>query len=177
MRAEVRVLEQPEITRPMAAEVQLLVASIDDAHHRRYIAGLVSTGMRAYEATAVRIEDVDLAHCTIHVRRAFSIGVDGRGIELTPKSHEEHDVPIRTRLVGPLTEAMAGKRRGDLVLTVPRGGRINASNVRRAIDWKTVRAQPHRDERRIHDLQHTLPFDAGALPTTCRRSSATRACR
>lgn len=148
-----------------AAEVQLLLASIDDAHYRRYIAGLVYTGMRANEATALRIEDVDLAHRTIHVRRAFSIGADGRGIELTPKSHKERDVPIPMPLVGPLTEAMAGKRRGDLVFSGPRGGRINASNVRRAIDWKTVRAQLHRDDLRIHDLRHTLAtllFDAGA---------------
>ena len=148
-----------------AAEVQLLLASIDDAHYRRYIAGLVYTGMRANEATALRIEDVDLAHRTIHVRRAFSIGADGRGIELTPKSHKERDVPIPTPLVGPLTDAMAGKRRGDLVFTGPRGGRINASNVRRAIDWKTVRTQLHRDDLRIHDLRHTLAtllFDAGA---------------
>ncbi|WP_375386763.1 tyrosine-type recombinase/integrase [uncultured Microbacterium sp.] len=148
-----------------AAEVQLLLASIDDAHYRRYIAGLVYTGMRANEATALRIEDVDLAHRTIHVRRAFSIGADGRGIELTPKSHKERDVPIPTALVGPLTEAMAGKRRGNLVFTGPRGGRINASNVRRAIDWKTVRTQLHRNDLRIHDLRHTLAtllFDAGA---------------
>lgn len=148
-----------------ASEVQLLLVSIDDAHYRRYIAGLVYTGMRANEATALRIEDVDLAHRTIHVRRAFSIGADGRGIELTPKSHKERDVPIPTPLVGPLTEAMAGKQRGDLVFTGPRGGRINASNVRRAIDWKTVRAQLQRDDLRIHDLRHTLAtllFDAGA---------------
>tara|TARA_R110002020_G_scaffold143653_5_gene316044 strand:+ start:3208 stop:4332 length:1125 start_codon:yes stop_codon:yes gene_type:complete len=148
-----------------AAEVQRLLESIDDAHYRRYIAGLVYTGMRANEATALRIEDVDLAHRTIHVRRAFSIGADGRGIELTPKSHKERDVPIPTPLVGPLTEAMAGKQRGDLVFTGPRGGRINASNVRRAIDWKTVRAQLQRDDLRIHDLRHTLAtllFDAGA---------------
>lgn len=148
-----------------AAEVQLLLASIDDAHYRRYIAGLVYTGMRANEATALRMEDVDLTHRTIHVRRAFSIGADGRGIELTPKSHKERDVPIPTPLVGPLAEAMAGKRRGDLVFTGPRGGRINASNVRRAIDWKTLRSQLNRDDLRIHDLRHTLAtllFDAGA---------------
>lgn len=148
-----------------AGEVQLLLASIDDAHYRRYIAGLVYTGMRANEATALRIEDVDLAHRTIHVRRAFSIGADGHGVELSPKSHKERDVPIPTPPVGLLAEAMADKQRGDLVFTGPRGGRINASNVRRAIDWKTLRSQLNRDDLRIHDLRHTLAtllFDAGA---------------
>lgn len=148
-----------------ASEVQVLLTSIDDAHYRRYIAGLVYTGMRANEATALRIEDVDLAHRTIHVRRAYTVGSDGRGLELTPKSHKERDVPIPGALVGPLTEAMSGKKRGDLVFTGPRGGRLNASNVRRAVDWKTLRGQLDRDDLRIHDLRHTLAtllFDAGA---------------
>ena len=148
-----------------AAEVPVLLAAIDDAHYRRYIAALVYTGMRANEATALRIEDVDLEHRTIHVRRAFSIGEDGHGVELAPKSHKERDVPIPTPLVGPLVDAMAGKVRGDLVFTGPRGGRINASNVRRAVDWKTLRTTLHREDLRIHDLRHTLAtmlFDAGA---------------
>ena len=148
-----------------ASEVPVLLAAIDDPHYRRYIAALVYTGMRANEATALHIEDVDLAHRTIHVRRAFSIDADGHGVELTPKSHKERDVPIPTALVAPLTEAMDGKLRGDLVFTGPRGGRINASNVRRAIDWKALRSKLHRDDLRIHDLRHTLAtmlFDAGA---------------
>jgi integrase len=110
----------------MAAEVPTLLTAIEDVHYRRYIAALVYTGMRANEATALRMEDVDLAQRTIHVRRAFSIGADGRGVELTPKSHKERDVPIPTPLVGPLTEAMTGKHRGNLVFTGARGGRINA---------------------------------------------------
>ncbi len=148
-----------------AAEVPVLLESIDDAHYKRYIAALVYTGMRANEATALRVEDVDLAHRTIHVRRAFSIGSDGRGIELTPKSHKERAVPIPTPLVASLNEAMVGKVRGDLVFTGPRGGRINASNVRRAVDWNTLRSKLHRNDLRIHDLRHTLAtmlFDAGA---------------
>ncbi|WP_448389509.1 tyrosine-type recombinase/integrase [Microbacterium aurum] len=148
-----------------ASEVQLLLASVEDAHYRRYVAGLVYTGMRANEATALRVEDVDLDHRTIHVRRAYSIGADGRGVELTPKSHKERDVPIPTPLVAPLVEAMAGKARGELVFTGPRGGRINASNVRRALDWNTLRKKLRRDDLRLHDLRHTLAtllFDAGA---------------
>ena len=148
-----------------ASEVQALLVSISDEYYRRYIAALVYTGMRANEATALRIEDVDLAHRTILVQRAFSVDADGRGVELTPKSHKERDVPIPAQLVGPLTEAMSGKRRGDLVFTGPRGGRLNPSNVRRAVDWKTLRTQLRRDDLRIHDLRHTLAtllFDAGA---------------
>lgn len=148
-----------------AAEVPLLLDAIMSEPHRRYIAGLVYTGMRANEATALRVEDIDLAQRTIHVRRAFTVGNDGRALEVTPKSHKERAVPIPSVLLPHLAAAVAGKMRGDLVFTGPKGGRLNASNVRRAIDWSTLRKQLHRTDLRIHDLRHTLAtllFDAGA---------------
>lgn len=148
-----------------ASEVPLLLAAISSEPHRRYIAGLVYTGMRANEATALRVEDIDLAQRTIHVRRAFTIGNDGKTLEVTPKSHKERAVPIPLALVPHLTTAVAGKSRSDLVFTGPKGGRLNASNVRRAIDWNALRTQLQRSDLRIHDLRHTLAtllFDAGA---------------
>ncbi|WDH79245.1 site-specific integrase [Microbacterium esteraromaticum] len=148
-----------------AAEATILLEAIDGAHYRRYIAGLVYTGMRAHEAAALRFEDVDLAHRTIHVRRAYGVGLDGRGVELTPKGHKGCDVPIPSALVGLLTEAMEGKQRGEPVFTGPRGGRLNASNVRRAIDWGALRKKMRRGDLRVHDLRRTLAtllFDAGA---------------
>ena len=148
-----------------ATEVQALLLSIDGAHYRRYIAALVYTGMRANEAAALRVEDVDLAHRTILVQRAFSIDASGQGVELTPKSHKERAVPIPAALVPYLAASVLGKGRSDLVFTGPRGGRLNASNVRRAIDWGALRKELHRTDLRIHDLRHTLAtllFDAGA---------------
>lgn len=148
-----------------ASEVPVLLGAISSDSHRRYIAGLVYTGMRANEATALRVEDIDLAQRTIHVRRSFTIGNDGKTIEVTPKSHKERAVPIPSALVPYLAAAVVGKSRGELVFTGPRGGRLNASNVRRAIDWNALRAQLNRTDLRIHDLRHTLAtllFDAGA---------------
>lgn len=148
-----------------AAEVPLLLGAISSEPYRRYIAGLVYTGMRANEATALRVEDIDLAQRTIHVRRSFTVGNDGKTIEVMPKSHKERAVPIPSALVPHLVDAVTGKRRGDLVFTGPKGGRLNASNVRRAIDWNALRTQMNRTDLRIHDLRHTLAtllFDAGA---------------
>jgi integrase len=148
-----------------ASEVPLLLAAIASHPHRRYIAGLVYTGMRANEATALRVEDIDLAQRTIHVRRSFTIGPDGKTLEVTPKSHKERAVPIPAALVPYLEAAMVGKTRSDLVFTGPKGGRLNASNVRRAIDWHRLRTSLQRSDLRIHDLRHTLAtllFDAGA---------------
>ncbi|MBN9215326.1 MAG: hypothetical protein ABS62_02300 [Microbacterium sp. SCN 70-200] len=91
--------------------------------------------------------------------------LEGRTREYTPKSHKERDVPIAAALVPHLREAMEGKSRSALVFTGPKGGRINGSNVRRAVKWDALRVQLDRDDYRLHDLRHTLAtllFDGGA---------------
>lgn len=148
-----------------AGEVVTLLGAVEAGPYRAYLAGLVYTGMRAGEASALRVGDVDLAARVIHVRRSFSPGRDGELIEQTPKSHKERSVPLPSALVPYLSTSMAGKRRDALVFTGPRGGRLSVSNVRRAVDWDDVRVTVDRPDLRIHDLRHTLAtllFDAGA---------------
>lgn len=148
-----------------AAEVEIMLATVPDGPYRRYLAGLVYTGMRAGEASALRVEDVDLAVGVIHVQRSFSPGKSGELIEQTPKSHKTRTVPLPSALLPYLSEALKGKRRGELVFTGPRGGRLSVSNVRRSARWDEVRRVLERPDLRIHDLRHTLAtllFDAGA---------------
>lgn len=146
------------------SEVHTMLGGVEEGPYRDYLAALVFTGMRAGEASALRIEDVDLDGRVIHVRRSFSTGADGKLVEQTPKSHKERTVPLPGALVPVLSRAMAGKRRSELVFTGPRGGRLNTSNVRRAVDWEALRENLDRPDLRIHDLRHTLAtmlFDAG----------------
>lgn len=148
-----------------AAEVDTLIASIDDGVYRWYIAALAYTGMRAGEGAALQVGDVDLDSGVIHVRRNLSTGHSGQTIEQSPKSRKERTVPLPAALRPYLLAAMRGKRRTDPVFTGPRGGRLNVSNVRRAVDWKAIRTKLDREDLRIHDLRHTLAtmlFDAGA---------------
>lgn len=146
-------------------EVGVVFSAVPAGPYRNYLAGLIYTGMRANEAAALQVGDVDLAARTIHVHRSFSVDLEGRIKEYTPKSHKERDVPIPSALVPHLTEAMEGKSRSALVFTGPKGGRINGSNVRRAVRWDALKALLDRDDYRIHDLRHTLAtllFDGGA---------------
>ncbi|WP_181905717.1 tyrosine-type recombinase/integrase [Microbacterium bovistercoris] len=146
-------------------EVDLLIASIEDGVYRRYIAALAYTGMRAGEGAALKVGDVDLTAGVIHVRRSLSTGRTGQIVEQSPKSRKERTVPLPAKLRPHLTVAMQGKRRTELVFTGPRGGKLNGSNVRRAVDWKSIRVKLDREDLRIHDLRHTLAtmlFDAGA---------------
>ncbi|WP_309127607.1 site-specific integrase [Microbacterium sp.] len=148
-----------------AAEVKVMLNFVPEGPHRDYLAALVYTGMRAGEASALRVSDVDLDHGVIHVRRSFSPAGGGKVREQTPKSHKERSVPLPSSLRSVIIRRIAGLGRNDLVFTGPNGGRLNTSNVRRAVDWEGLRTQLDRPDFRIHDLRHTLAtllFDAGA---------------
>jgi integrase len=146
-------------------EVHLVLQAVPVGHYRNYLAALIYTGMRANEAAALQVGDVDLPARSIHVHRSFSTDLEGKIREYTPKSHKERDVPIPAALVPHLTDAIAGKSRSALAFTGPKGGRINGSNVRRAVDWPRIKVLLDRSDYRLHDLRHTLAtllFDGGA---------------
>lgn len=145
-------------------EVATMLDVVGPGPYSDYLAALAYTGMRAGDASALRVGDVDLVHGVIHVRRSFSPAGRGAVREQAPKSHKERTVPLPTALRGIVSRRVACLGRNDLVFTGPNGGRLNTSNVRRAVDWDAVRTRLDRPDLRIHDLRHTLAtllFDAG----------------
>lgn len=119
----------------------------------------------AGEATALRVGDVDFAHGVIRVSRSLSPGQHGELVEQSPKSHKARDVPLIAALRPYAEDAARGKKPDELLLAGPDGGRLTNHNVRRAVDWDTLRKAIGRPGLRMHDLRHTFAtilFDAGA---------------
>ncbi|WP_198668953.1 site-specific integrase [Homoserinimonas sp. OAct 916] len=146
-------------------QVTAMLELIPTGVYRRYAAALVFTGMRAGEATAIRVRDADLKRGVLRVSRSFSPGLHGELIEQSPKSHKERQVPIVKALLPHVRAAMKGKRPDDLLFAGPNGGRLVAANFRRAVDWGSIRAALARPDLRVHDLRHTFAtilFDGGA---------------
>ena len=73
------------------------------------------------------------ANSTKAHQASMTKALEGGDKEVSPKSHKERDVPIPAALDPFLREAIKGKSRGQLVFTGPKGGRLNGSNVRRAV--------------------------------------------
>ncbi|WP_448811064.1 tyrosine-type recombinase/integrase [Agromyces bauzanensis] len=146
-------------------QIQALLNLVPEGAYRGYLAALVYTGMRAGEATALRVGDVDFERGIIRVSRSLSPGQRGELIEQSPKSHKFRDVPLIDAL-RPYAEAAArGKQSSDLLFAGPDGGRLTNHNARRGADWETLREAIGRPDLRIHDLRHTFAtilFDAGA---------------
>lgn len=146
-------------------QIATLLDLIPDGVYRRYFAALVYTGMRAGEATALRVGDVDFGRGIIRVSRSLSPGMRGELIEQSPKSDKSRDVPLIDAL-RPYAEAAArGKRGSDLLFDGPGGGRLTNHNARRVVNWEELREAIGRPDLRIHDPRHTFAtilFDAGA---------------
>ncbi|GAA1440707.1 tyrosine-type recombinase/integrase [Leifsonia poae] len=146
-------------------QIQTLLNLFPEGAYRGYLAALVYTGMRAGEATALRVGDVDFERGIIRVSRSLSPGQRGELIEQSPKSHKSRDVPLIDALRPYAETAARGKQGSDLLFAGPDGGRLTNHNARRGADWETLREAIGRPDLRIHDLRHTFAtilFDAGA---------------
>lgn len=146
-------------------QIRTLLNLVPEGAYRGYLAALVYTGMRAGEATALRVGDVDFERGVIHVSRSLSPGQHGELIEQSPKSHKSRDVPLIDALRPYAETAARGKQTNDLLFAGPDGGRLTNHNARRGVDWETLREAIGRPDLRIHDLRHTFAtilFDAGA---------------
>ncbi len=146
-------------------QVAMLLERTPEGVYRRYVAALVYTGMRAGEATALRVGDVDFERGIIRVSRSLSPGKHGELVEQSPKSHKSREVPLIAALRPYAEQAARGKTLDELLFAGPGGGRLTNHNVRRAVRWEALRLAIGRSDLRMHDLRHTfatLLFDAGA---------------
>lgn len=101
------------ISRALTLEqITTLLALVPEGVYRRYLATLVYTGMRAGEATALRVRDVDFAHSIIRVSRSLSPGRNGELVEQSPKSHRSREVPLIAALRPYVEDAARGKETG-----------------------------------------------------------------
>ena len=146
-------------------QVRRMLHLVPDGPYRRFLAVMCFTGMRAGAVTALRAGDVDFARGVIRISRSMSPGRHGELVEQTPKSHKDREAPL-SGLLRPYAEAAAlGRRPDDLLFSGPDGGRLTNHNLRRAVNWATLREALGRPDLRIHDLRHTFAtilFDSGA---------------
>jgi integrase len=121
--------------------------------YRTFTLLLAYTGLRWGEAIALRVCDVDPMRARVRVERAFS-DVGGVLRVETPKTHQSRDVSLPGFLREPLTAAMAGKSREDLIFTAPEGGPLRYSNFRRRVFDTAVKATGL-EGLTPHGLRHT----------------------
>lgn len=144
--------EEPKI---QFGDDEIVARAVEDAQLAELVRVLAYTGMRLGEARALRWRDVALEQRMMHVRRAFSGGVEGptkgRRARAVPLADPARDALERLRARHDFTS------RDDYVFASRVGDRLDDSAIRRRFGSACDAAGVRR--LRLHDLRHT----AGSL--------------
>lgn len=121
-------------------------------HYQPFVDFLAGTGCRWGEVVALTVGDVNLP--AVRIRRALKWSPDNNRVVGPPKTAKgNRTVILPVPIIPDVRAACAGKAKGDLVFTAPRGGPI----LHRTF-WSRVwlPAVSHLEPRpRIHDLRHS----------------------
>ena len=126
---------------------------------------LAYTGLRANEALALRIGDLDFTRMRISVTKTITADRQGREIEGKPKSGRNRIVPIPGFLTADLEQVCDGRTDDDYLFTALHGGMIHLNTWRTRVWYPAKEGAGYGDVKglRIHSLRHTYAsFAIGA---------------
>lgn len=136
---------------------QVGALAAESGAHGQLVRFLAYTGLRWGEATALRVQDLDLLRRRILVR-SNAVNVGGVIVPGTPKSHETRSVPIARFLCEALAEGCEGRSRDALVFGNGREYLRQPDSRRgwfKAARARAIAADPDFPEVTLHDLRHT----------------------
>lgn len=159
-------------------EFQTLYAAIAP-RYRPLVLLLVGTGMRFGEATALRVEDVDLIHKAIHVHRAWKrTGTSVKELGPTKSRRSDRTVGVPAQVIEALGPLLDGASPSRLLFTSGAGEEVKQATFWNRV-WRPAVCQVGGDQveftrdkdgrkklvvvargdgkhPRIHDLRHTF---------------------
>lgn len=156
------------LTHQQVADIASAAAVVDKKNSKvskTLVQFLAYTGLRANEALALRIEDVDFTSKRIRVSKTFTTDRQGRETEGKPKGGKVRTVPIPVFLVGDLKSIIGNRNSSDYLFTAFHGGMIHLNTWRTRVWYPAKEGAGYGDIEglKIHSLRHTYAsFAIGA---------------
>lgn len=109
--------------------------------HRLLLALAYGAGLRVSEAVALRVQDLDLAEMTIHIKQA--------------KGQKDRISVLPQKLINELQETVAGKPGHDFVFASKRGGKLTTRTAQKVFEHALARANINKPAT-FHSLRHSF---------------------
>lgn len=118
---------------------------------------LAYTGLRANEALALCVGDLDFRTMRVKVTKTITTDRQGRETEGKPKSGKSRTVPIPRFLLSDLRQIVNGRGDDEYFFTASKGGMIHLNTWRSRVWYKAKESAGYGNMEglRIHSLRHT----------------------
>ncbi|MEK7637489.1 MAG: site-specific tyrosine recombinase/integron integrase [Patescibacteria group bacterium] len=122
-------------------EISRMLSVITNTKHRLMLALAYGAGLRVSEAVSLKVQDMDLAEMTLHIKQA--------------KGRKDRISVLPERIVNDLRNFVAGKSNTDYVFGSDWGGKLTTRTAQKVFEHALARAGVKKDAT-FHSLRHSF---------------------
>lgn len=122
-------------------DIRRMLESTSNVKHRLMLGLAYGAGLRVSEVVSVRVQDIDLAELTIHVKQA--------------KGKKDRISVLPAKLTDEMRRLVAGRPAGDLVFFSEWGGQLTTRTAQKIFEQALARAKINKPAT-FHSLRHSF---------------------
>jgi site-specific recombinase XerD len=122
-------------------EIEKIISKIPNNKHRLIIALAYGSGLRVSEVVNIRVNDIDIAGLTIHIKEA--------------KGKKDRISVFPEKIAADIKSLIAGKKGSDFIFESNRGGELTTSSLQK-IFYKALKKAGIRKNATFHSLRHSF---------------------
>jgi len=122
-------------------EIQKILDSLKNSKHRILLSLAYAAGLRVSEAINLKVQDLDFEELTLHIKQA--------------KWQKDRISVFPEKLIGDLTNLIAGKTKDDCIFASERGGKLTIRTAQKVFE-KALEISGIQKDATFHSLRHSF---------------------
>jgi len=123
------------------SEIEKILLSLVNTKHRLILSLAYGSGLRVSEVVALKVQDLDFAEATLHIKRA--------------KGQKDRITILPEKLINDFRNLTAGKAKNDFVFSSERGGKLTTRTAQNIFE-KALRISGIKKSATFHSLRHSF---------------------